>query len=147
MASSFFLFVYLGTDSSYIWMVGTPNLWCDIFVNRHIEPLMSTSEISECEFFVNQTSDISSKVWWADFEVEQLNNNSLLTSNICFFLLRVIWALVGSMVRSAASDQEDRSSNPNDETRGKVGSYLISPIIIISMTVVANASEFKRKQL
>ena len=49
------------------------------------------------------------------------------------------------MVLSAASDQEDRGSNPNDDTRGKVGSYLISPILIISMTVVANASEFKRK--
>ena len=66
---------------------------------------------------------------------------------MCFFLPLVIWALVGSMVRSAASDQEDRGSNLNDDTRGKVGSYLISPILIISMTVVANASEFKRKQL
>ena len=62
-------------------------------------------------------------------------------------IIRDYGALVGSMVRSAASKKEDRGSNPTGDTSGEVGSYLlISPILMISMTVVANASGFERKQ-
>ena len=54
--------------------------------------------------------------------------------------------LVGSMVRSAAYEREDRGSNFMGNRSGEVRSPLISPILIVSMAILAN-TRAERKQL